>query len=75
MYISVIKSEEWNHEYKFPADNYSTSAIRCWKILKMTLKSAWEVLEFDLEKYVRTLKMPPRYYLLSVILSVKDSES
>ena len=53
MYIIVIRK---NHECIYiPVDSYFTPAKRFWKILKMTLKSAWKVLEFDLEKCVRTL--------------------
>ena len=41
----------------FPVDMYINPAIRYWKSLKITLKSTWKVLEFDLEKCVRTLNM------------------
>ena len=44
---------------------YFTPAIRCWKNLIMTLKSAWKVLEFDLEKCVWTLN-------LSLVWNIKN---
>ena len=57
MYIIVIKNEKKLMSIYIPVDMYFTSAIQYWKSLKMTLKSAWKVLEFDLEKCVRTLNM------------------
>ena len=48
MYIIVIKIEKKSMSIYIPVDMYFTPAIRCWKNVNMTLKSAWKVLEFDL---------------------------
>ena len=56
-----------------PVDTYFTPAIRCWKIVKMTLKSAWKVLDFDLEKCVRTLIVRTFYFGLIVCLELWSS--
>lgn len=55
LYIIVIKSKTLISGICIPVDMHFVPAIRCWNDFKMTLESAWKVLEFDPGKCVGTV--------------------